>query len=125
MVVTRRTPAPPAPTSRTHSAQPIPRLAKKAHQDSHSVPDKPSPLSNGSAPDPAAPLAAGEVDKAVSASTNALCHYICARAARLWIRVGVSGRPPRGSSLITFRPPLHSLFPAAAVAVATVARCAS
>ncbi|KAI0653160.1 hypothetical protein C8Q70DRAFT_1038131 [Cubamyces menziesii] len=70
MVVTRRTPAPPAPTSRTHSAQPIPRPAKKAHQDSHSVPDKPSPLSNGSAPEPPTHSAAGDVDKAVDAASK-------------------------------------------------------
>lgn len=48
MVVTRRTPAPPVAASRTASAQPIPRLGKKAPNDASSAPEKPSPLSNGS-----------------------------------------------------------------------------
>ncbi|OSD04859.1 hypothetical protein PYCCODRAFT_1465817 [Trametes coccinea BRFM310] len=68
MVVTRRTPAPPAPTSRTHSTQPIPRLAKKATQDDPTVPDKPSPLSNGSTVNAADDLAAVDTDKAVNVS---------------------------------------------------------
>ena len=44
MVVTRRAPAPPVPTTRSNSAQPIPRVKGKAP---HTVPDVPSPLSNG------------------------------------------------------------------------------
>lgn len=51
MVVTRRTPAPPASASRTPSTQPVPRLAKKTNQDTLNVPDKPSPLVNGSTHD--------------------------------------------------------------------------
>ncbi|KAI0369129.1 hypothetical protein BV20DRAFT_1053422 [Pilatotrama ljubarskyi] len=70
MVVTRRTPAPPAPASRTHSAQPIPRLAKKANQDPQNVPDKPSPLVNGSTVDSAANSVDADVDKAVNASSK-------------------------------------------------------
>ncbi|CDO69647.1 hypothetical protein BN946_scf184851.g35 [Trametes cinnabarina] len=68
MVVTRRTPAPPAPTSRTHSAQPIPRLAKKATQDASGAPDKSSPLSNGSTANAATDFAAADVNKALEAS---------------------------------------------------------
>lgn len=42
MVVTRRAPVPPVPTSRTNSSLPIPRVKGK-----HTVPDVPSPLANG------------------------------------------------------------------------------
>ncbi|KAH9857245.1 hypothetical protein C2E23DRAFT_807141 [Lenzites betulinus] len=72
MVVTRRTPAPPLPASRTHSTQPIPRIAKKVQPDAHSAPDKPSPLGNGSSADSAAKSAAGDVDKATNASPKSV-----------------------------------------------------
>jgi hypothetical protein len=45
MVVTRRAPAPPVPTSRTNSAQVIPRVKGRPQ----SVHDTPSPLQNGAA----------------------------------------------------------------------------
>ncbi|OBZ74226.1 hypothetical protein A0H81_05953 [Grifola frondosa] len=47
MVVTRRAPAPPTPTTRTNSAQPIPRATKKAPQSIPNIPGVSSPLSNG------------------------------------------------------------------------------
>ncbi|KAI0675681.1 hypothetical protein C8Q78DRAFT_1005911 [Trametes maxima] len=66
MVVTRRTPAAPVPSSRTQSAQAVPRLAKKANLDN--VPDKPSPLANGSTVDSAANSVAVDADKATAPS---------------------------------------------------------
>ncbi|GJE91262.1 hypothetical protein PsYK624_074110 [Phanerochaete sordida] len=45
MVVTRRAPPAPVPTSRTNSAQPLPRV--KAKVPSTTAPDVPSPLANG------------------------------------------------------------------------------
>ncbi|EMD39165.1 hypothetical protein CERSUDRAFT_112841 [Gelatoporia subvermispora B] len=47
MVVTRRAPAPPIPTSRTNSSQPVPRAKGNAPQSGPYVPDVPSPLANG------------------------------------------------------------------------------
>ncbi|OCH96334.1 hypothetical protein OBBRIDRAFT_234001 [Obba rivulosa] len=47
MVVTRRGPVPPMPTSRTNSSQPIPRVKGKTPQTVPYVPDVPSPLANG------------------------------------------------------------------------------
>ena len=66
MVVTRRTPAAPVPTSRNPSSQPIPRVAKKPILDTSNVPGKPSPLSNGSTLDSSNRADDVEVDKAVS-----------------------------------------------------------
>lgn len=83
MVVTRRTPAPPVPASRTQSTQPIPRIAKRANPDTSSIPDKSSPLANGSSADAAAKSAAVDVDKAVSVPvTPPRYHSRLVRAAR-------------------------------------------
>ncbi|KAI0630587.1 hypothetical protein C8Q77DRAFT_1134116 [Trametes polyzona] len=71
MVVTRRTPAPPVPASRTHSTQPIPRIAKKATSDASNLPEKPSPLANGSSADTTAKSAAGDSEKAANAPSKA------------------------------------------------------
>ena len=49
MVVTRRPPVPPVPTSRTNSAQPIPRVKGKVPLST--TPDVSSPLSNGTTQD--------------------------------------------------------------------------
>lgn len=54
MVVTRRAPAPPIPTSRTNSAQAIPRVKGKTPQ---AVPDVSSPLANGTSKDDLSPNA--------------------------------------------------------------------
>ncbi|KAI0687143.1 hypothetical protein C8T65DRAFT_590613 [Cerioporus squamosus] len=66
MVVTRRTPAPPVAASRTHSAQPIPRLAKNANPEAQTVPSKSSPLVNGGTHDVSSNAGGVDVDKAVS-----------------------------------------------------------
>ncbi|KAI0741637.1 hypothetical protein C8Q80DRAFT_1195420 [Daedaleopsis nitida] len=74
MVVTRRTPAPPT-ASRTSSAQPIPRLAKKASPDSLNTTDKSSPLVNGTTHDASAQSDTAHVDTSVSVSERGLtCH---------------------------------------------------
>lgn len=71
MVVTRRTPAPPASASRTPSTQPVPRLAKKTNQDTLNVPDKPSPLVNGSTHDATPKSEDVSTSKPVSSSARA------------------------------------------------------
>ncbi|KAL1940799.1 hypothetical protein VTO73DRAFT_7840 [Trametes versicolor] len=72
MVVTRRTPAPPVPASRTQSTQPIPRIAKRANPDTSSIPDKSSPLANGSSADAAAKSAAVDVDKVANGASKSI-----------------------------------------------------
>ncbi|TFK90129.1 hypothetical protein K466DRAFT_597174 [Polyporus arcularius HHB13444] len=71
MVVTRRTPAPPAAASRTHSAQPIPRLAKNASPEAQTVPGKSSPLVNGSTHEVPSKAGGADVDKAAGAASKA------------------------------------------------------
>ncbi|PIL25167.1 hypothetical protein GSI_13056 [Ganoderma sinense ZZ0214-1] len=70
MVVTRRTPAAPVPTSRNPSSQPIPRVAKKPTSDTPNVPAKPSPLSNGSTLDSSNRATDVVVDKAAGAESK-------------------------------------------------------
>ncbi|TBU30579.1 hypothetical protein BD311DRAFT_219584 [Dichomitus squalens] len=66
MVVTRRTPAAPVPTSRNPSSQPIPHIAKKPDQDTQSLPNKSSPLSSGTTLDTTNKAHVGETDSSVS-----------------------------------------------------------
>lgn len=76
MVVTRRTPAAPVPTSRNPSSQPIPRVAKKPTSDTSNVLGKPSPLSNGSTLDSSNKTDDVEVDKAVSVFLPSTSHVV-------------------------------------------------
>lgn len=88
MVVTRRAPAPPVPTSRTNSAQPIPRVKGKAP---HTVPDVPSPLSNGSS---RAEPAAG-VDVSSSAADDEVSSFLSSTRPAL-SRVQINLRTKKG-----------------------------